>query len=105
MKVRNFTPHSIRLYSDNEEYFEEIESEGIARVQSWGKPVTLLGFIPVVETCYGETEGLPEYDPDTVIIVSKIVKDANPDRYDLVYPTDYVRDEGGKILGCKALSV
>jgi hypothetical protein len=45
--------------------------------------------------------GLPEPSPDTLLIVSGMVKSAATGRTDLVSPGDLVRDAAGVVLGCK----
>jgi len=59
--------------------------------------------IPVVKTRFGEVEGLPEPEEGTVYIVSNLVAQAVPDREDVFFPDDLVRDENGNIIGCRAL--
>lgn len=51
----------------------------------------------------GETVDLPPARPGVVLIVSRMVADANPDRADLVFPLDLIRDETGRIIGCGSL--
>jgi hypothetical protein len=55
---------------------------------------------------WGEVEGLPEAEPDTLLLVSRIVADAGKaqGRTDLVVPHDIMRDDKGVIIGCKSLA-
>lgn len=61
--------------------------------------------IPLVLRDYGEVEDLPEPEPDTLLIVSHMVRTAQPDRTDLASPGDLIRDADGRIIGCKNLVV
>lgn len=40
----------------------------------------------------------------TLLIVSRLVAEACPERDDLVVPDDTVRDDAGRIIGCRALA-
>lgn len=59
--------------------------------------------VPVTKTRFGEVEGLPEPKENTIYIVSSLVAQAVPDREDVFFPDDIVRDEQGNIIGCRAL--
>jgi len=59
--------------------------------------------IPVTKTRFGEVEGLPEPQEGTIYIVSNLVAQAVPDREDVFFPDDIVRDSQGNIIGCRAL--
>lgn len=65
----------------------------------------ILMVFPQSRSYSGKPSGSPEYDPDTVYIVSAFVKSALPDRADLVVPSDPVRDPDGRIIGCRAFGV
>ena len=59
--------------------------------------------IPVTKTRFGEVEGLPEPQEGTIYIVSNLVAQAVPDREDVFFPDDIVRDSQGNVIGCRAL--
>jgi hypothetical protein len=59
--------------------------------------------VPITKTKFGEVEGLPEPQKDTIYIVSNLVAQAVPDREDVFFPDDIVRDEHGNVIGCRAL--
>ncbi len=61
--------------------------------------------IPLTRTQFGETENLPPQREGIYYIVSNLVAQANPDRRDLLIVDDTVRDEQGRIIGCKSLSL
>lgn len=58
--------------------------------------------IPIQRTVVQDLEGLPEPQPDVYLIVPGILVGTLP-REDLVSPDDYVRDQQGRILGCRGL--
>ncbi len=51
----------------------------------------------------GDVMNLPEPQPGVVLIVSRITAEAAPDRGDLYFPDELVRDAKGQTTGCKAL--
>lgn len=107
--LKNFTPHDITIYDKNgNEVIMSIPSSGVARVDIHEKEAGDINGIPVVETEYGEVEGLPEGEECTVYIVSSMVLDRVKDqRNDIVAPDTSpkgsVRDESNRILGVKRL--
>lgn len=54
---------------------------------------------------FGEPTGSFEPTPGILLIVSQLVKSACLERYDLVVPAEVVRDNEGKIIGCKSLRI
>ena len=61
--------------------------------------------IKINSTSFGEVDGLPEPQEGTIFIVSALVAQALKGvRNDLVIPDDTVRDEQGRIIGCRALA-
>ena len=95
MNYINLTPHSINLIGVG-----ELPSSGIARVKD-----TLTGDGILKIRTYGAIEGLPEAKDNTVYIVSSMVMSqaVKNGRTDVYAPSDFVRDEDGKIVGCKSL--
>lgn len=63
------------------------------------------GGIPLTRTVYGKAEGLSDYKEGTFYIVSQLVKNALPQRKDLLVPTNVVRNKAGNIVGCESLCV
>lgn len=117
MHIVNLTPHDVNLVrEENGKIVETIKfmpCGTIARcsqtTEKIGDVEIDIGFvthspIPITKTTYGEIEGLPEQDRDHIYIVSALVANAATDRYDLVIPNELVRDENGRIIGCKSLA-
>lgn len=95
MKYINLTPHAINLIGVG-----ELPSSGLARVKD-----TLTGDGILKVRTYGAIEGLPEEKDDTIYIVSSMVMSqaVKQGRTDVYAPSDFVRDDEGKIIGCKSL--
>lgn len=101
----NLTPHSINL-----EGIGEIPSDGVLRVKTEKRIVKIIGGIPVVLTTFGKLEGfnLPPQDNCGFIwyIVSLPCAQALKGlRTDILITDDPVRDDQGRIIGCKSLGI
>lgn len=100
------TPHPVHILGDD---------NVIAVSPASGKQIRLksstvdAGFsvdgIRITKTVFGEPEGLPEYELGVFYIVSQLVKNALPEREDLLVPAEIVRDMDGNIIGCKSLGI
>jgi hypothetical protein len=85
MKMINLTPHTIVLQAPNGDRFS-IPSSGVARVlQTAGQAFSMLG-VPVpcfTAPVFGEVQGLPAPEDDTIFICSLLVcqalKGSRPD--------------------------
>ena len=99
-EVINLTPHAITVIG-----VATIPASGlVARVSMRTQPGGNVAGFPTSYTEYGEVEGLPKID-GVNFIVSQLLKAACPDRADLFYPAELVRDAAGTIIGCKSLGV
>ena len=107
MKLVNLTPHSVTLIG-NERTLTVPPSGTVARCATDRRVVDTIVVdgvvIPVTATTMGDIEGLPPAEPGTLLIVSRVVAEAARERTDLVIPDDTVRDEQGRIIGCRALA-
>ncbi len=108
MTVRNFTPHDITVILEDGTT-QVFPSVGVIRARSTSEPVGMVGDIPVFRTTYGAPEGLPEEEEGAVLIVSSLaaqaIKAADPARHDYYVVSDTVRDEAGRIVGCRGFAV
>jgi len=110
MKIVNLTPHPLNLMPEGPEGpVVTIPPSGqvarctVDRVQV--DTVTVDGIsIPVNQTRFGKVENLPEPQEGTIFIVSALTAQAVPEREDVFIPDDAVRDEQGRIIGCRALA-
>jgi hypothetical protein len=109
--IKNYTPHDVTVFTGDTKVVFQVEGE--ARVEQENVPVEFNSDVPVVRTTYGEITGLPKQQlqqdgtPTVYYIVSSLVVQAakRDGRRDLLFPTDMVRDEKGRLIGCKVLAL
>lgn len=107
----NLTPHTITLVDQNNQVLLTVESSAVARVSAQTTTVGTYSVngieIPHTHTVYGEVEGLPAPTPGVVYIVSGMIVSALASqgirRDDVVVPGLQVRDEQGRVIGCRSL--
>lgn len=107
MKIINCTPHDVNLVTENGSI--TFPRSGIiprlTEQQQKINSVTVNGIeIDIMKKSFNEAEGLPEPQENTIFIVSALVAGAIKDRDDLVIPNDTIRDDQGRIIGCKNLA-
>lgn len=108
MRIVNLTPHEVKIVDGGNNVVAVFPSDGAARVSQYDVLVDEINSIPVVKTEFGEVLGLPEPAEDTVFIVSRITVEVararglNTD--DLLITSGAVRDDQGRIVGCRALA-
>lgn len=106
VKVVNMTPHDIVFLNGDQQVV--IKASGmLARVSTetvrTGE-VSVNGMaIPTTETRFGEVEGLPAPEEGTIFIVSSLVAQRCRNRSDIFIPNESVRDDKGRIIGCRSL--
>ena len=100
--IVNLTPHPVVVRSAAGE--RVFESEGVARVTDVAQAPSEVAGLPVVEISQGAVTGLPEPEPGVVLLVSRVLAAARPDRTDLVFPFGEVRDENGVIVAVESLA-
>lgn len=100
MRLVNLTPHPVNLPG-----LSVPPSGKVARCQMFCNIVGQVDGVDIIHRCFGNTIDLPEPVPDTLFIVSMIVREAHPDRTDLASPGDPVRDIYGDVVGAKNLVV
>ena len=99
----NLTPHDIVIFRDGKRKL--IPATGkVARVSARCKQITDVDGIPVMQNVYGEVEGLPDPEANTIYIVSSLVA-CRAQRVDVLVPNDFVRDDSGRIIGCRSLAL
>ena len=106
MNIINLTPHALRLLAeDGKTVATEIQPSGqIARVAAKAVLVGHAGAVPLYHTEYGAVEGLPEPQPETIYVVSGLVRAAVPHREDVYSPGRLVRDDQGRPVGAIGLT-
>lgn len=99
-RLVNLTQHAINLPD------RSIEPSGtVARCAEVTAEAGAFDGVSLVRRSYGAVSDLPDPQPNTLYIVSMLVRLACPNRTDLASPGDLVRDEAGKIIGCQNLVV
>ncbi|MEM3714710.1 MAG: hypothetical protein QXF82_07160 [Nitrososphaeria archaeon] len=107
MQIINLTPHEIKIVLDNGGTIAVPPSGTVARVTTTLTKQGYIDGIPVYVTEFGEVEGLPEPQADTIYIVSALVLGAiSRERTDVYAPltAKAVRDENGNIIGVPGLT-
>jgi len=107
--IINLTPHTVNICNDEGAVVRSFPSKGIARATQISEPAGSLDGIELTRMTFGETYDLPSPAPDTYYVVSVITASAAKDQGrstdDLLITADPVRDDNGKILGCKSFAL
>lgn len=109
MNLKNFTPHDVNIVRGDETLTIPsacgIDRPGCSETREVVQKIQVDGLdVPVNRTVLGEVEGLPEPEEGTLYIVSRVVAEAASGRDDLIIPDDTIRDEAGRIVGCRAFA-
>ena len=102
--IKNYTPHELTFVDDQNEVILKVPSSGIARAAQSRFTVGTINGIPVNKTSFGQVENLPEPEEGVILVVSALTAQACPERGDVYITDDAVRDEAGRIIGCRALA-
>jgi len=103
MAIINMTPHEINIVGKSGDIVKVIPASGsLIRLETKIRPGNDIDGIPTSRTVFLDPVGLPDFKAGTWLIVSQLVKSA-VDRSDLLVPAEMVRDENGRIIGCKSL--
>jgi hypothetical protein len=99
IEIKNCTPHEIVVRNENGKDIVFPASGIIPRIATTQVVVGELLGIPIVKNKMGSVENLPNYKEGTYLIVSGMVKEAMPERTDLISPDTGVTciREDGKI--------
>lgn len=102
--IINTTPHNVNICNNGKVVNTFLKSNNPIRLNSVSNKIGDINGIPVNSVTFGSVD-LPSFQEGTYYIVSSLVKNAFPDRSDLIVPHDLVRDGDGNIIGCKSFSV
>ena len=106
MQIINATPHDVNIVGENGQVVRTYAASGICpRCSVSREAVDEIDGIRINRTVFGDIVGLPEYVEGTYYIVSVIVANAAKGRQDLLITDDAVRDDKGRVIGCRALAV
>ncbi len=110
MTIVNKTPHALTLVTESGNIVIEPTTPP-ARVSESSEKIASITLdaakgidIPVTRKSYGEVENLPDPQDDVVYVVSALVAGRVPEREDVLITSSPVRDEGGRIVGCRELA-
>ena len=101
----DLTPHAIDIVVSDNDVVSIPPSGLICRRDEVITPLEPLDGIPLTKVSYGDVYDIPKEIKGIKLIVSRMIKDALPDRNDLLVPGMLVRDKEGRILGCGSLSL
>lgn len=105
MTIINLTPHAINFLREDNSVLATIEPSGtIARASQTREAVGEVNGIVVNQCSYGSVTGLPDPQDGTIYLVSALTAQACPERSDVFITDDAVRDENGRIIGCRAIA-
>lgn len=108
-EVLNLTPHVVRLVGE-QTTVEVVPSGPPARLvllpdRADGAVRVGSLVVPLKRTAAStQVVGVPEPRPGVLLIVARPVAEALPEREDLVYPHDTIRDASGAVVGCRSLA-
>ena len=101
--VKNCCPHAVDILVG--EGVETLPPTGIVpRCEQHEERVGTIAGIPVTRQVFGEIIDLPEPEEGVFFVVSRMVAAACPERRDLLIPGALVRDDEGRVVGCRGLS-
>lgn len=104
MNIVNLTPHAVNIVDKHNNIIKTIEpSKKVARLKTSTIVIDYIDDIPITQTFFGEIENLPYPKKDTVYIVSTLIAQAATGRNDIFIPNESVRDDKGRIIGCRSL--
>lgn len=102
-RIVNLTPHTINFMGWDNTIIASIHSSGVARVVQHRQIVDTIvadGItLPIAHYTYGDVQGLPAPEADTIYIVSEITAQAVPKRPDVFIVEDDILDKNGCIIG------
>ncbi len=108
MRLINLTPHELAIYDEGTTVLRVPPSGQVARCEQHENVVEVISVdghrIAVLIVDYGEVEGLPQPEAGTRYVVSRLVAEACRDRRDLLIPGPGIRDDQGRIVGCRGLA-
>lgn len=108
IEIENRTPHPISFLTDHAEVVLPVVRP-TPRVQPTAEVIGHLRWddvlIPVRRTrLHLSVTELPARRENRLLVVSRLVAEAVPDRDDLLFPDEVVRDATGAAIGCHALA-
>ena len=101
----NLTPHAVNIVLDDNTIVS-IPSSGIARIETESVKVDCVAGIDVFSTTFGAVSGLVAPNGATVIVSGLVLANLPSGiNFTCVCPNELVRDEKGRIIGCKSFRI
>lgn len=108
MRLKNLTPHPVNIVCGTARLTLPPDTLSPPRIAETVTPVGSVGLqgfdIPLAHVHASTVSGLPPAEPETLLIVARIIAEAHPDRGDLVVPYNVIRDPQGAVIGCTSLA-
>lgn len=101
MSLVNLCPHSMIVEGVETVYLPPAAFPARLRLEE--TEVGYLDGIPIVEQKALDPVGLPSENQGVLLVVSSMLRVAQPHRLDLVSPTRLIRNDLGEVIGCRAL--
>ena len=105
MELVNCTPHEVNVIREDGTVLSIKASGIVPRCTQSEAHVASVNGIAVTKQVFGEVINLPEAQPETFLVVSRLVASAAKGRKDLLVPGPMIRGEDGRPCGCRGLSV
>lgn len=106
--IKNLTPHEVVMCDEAGKEVAKYPSMGVARAEFKDVPAGEVCGFPVVRKEFGPTVDLPEPTEGTYYLVSlttaQAAKAEGRTTDDLLMTANLVRDDAGRVVGCKAFS-
>lgn len=105
-ELENLTGKHLNLYNMAGKYINNIpmSDKPVPTYEKGTEPCGVLRGIPLVTQDFHHIENLPDEQPGTFYIVSRMVALAAPDRRDLLIPGPLIKEKDGEVIGCKGLT-
>ena len=101
MNLINLTAHTINVQG-----LPPIETSGfIARVHTHLHQEGEINGVPIFVRSGESVVNLPEPKEDVMFLVTSYVREALPQRRDLLSPAKFTRDKNGVVIGCGAFEI
>ena len=108
MKLINLTPHELNIVKEDGTVLTVPKPESglaIPRLHVSRQGVYAQEGIKFYLSNYGQVENLPAKVEGVTLIVSAMIRQALPERTDLVSPGNLLRNAAGSVIGCEGLDI
>ena len=103
-KIKNLTPHEVRIVGERGKEISSFPSQGVIRLAEKREKIGDVNGIPIFRKRFGGSDLPPERE-GIYYIVSLPVAQAFPERKDFLVPDQLVRDNQGRVIGARSFAV